>query len=208
MPRTKKAESAELATTETAIKKKPRGGNSPVIGDNGINIAEGDAKKVNKAILFSMQNDPYFRDVVLSISEENDIYALSSTPLDKDDVESMKKRFVGYVAFCMVNDIRFGNQMAYDAIGITKDDVYNWGKRTRGTEHSEFIKKITGVCSSYREALGAAGLLHPTTVIWWQKNYDGMTDVQRIEIAPVNPLGEAPDQKALEERINGSVVEE
>ena len=99
--------------------------------------------------------------------------------------------------------------MAYFAMGISKDDVYNWENGlTRSSEHRELIKKVKAFCGSYREMLGADGRLNPVTLVWWQKNYDGLVDKSEVVLTPNNPLGTIADQKQLEERIAGSVVVE
>ena len=140
-------------------KMKPRGGNSPVIGDNGVHTKPGDNSKI--------------------------------------------------AALCFERDVRVTNQVAYFAIGITKDDVYNWENGlTRSSEHRDFIKKVKTFCGSYREMLGADGKLNPVTLVWWQKNYDGLVDKSEVVLTPNNPLGTITDQKQLEERIAGSVVVE
>ena len=48
----------------------------------------------------------------------------------------------------------------------------------------------------------------PVTLVWWQKNYDGLVDKSEVVLTPNNPLGTITDQKQLEERIAGSVVVE
>mgnify|MGYP001163149871 FL=1 len=169
-------------------KMKPRGGNSPVIGDNGVHTKPGDNSKIAG---FLMEVGKW-------------------GPVDKSDVQAMEKRFWNYVALCFERDVRVTNQVAYFAIGITKDDVYNWENGlTRSSEHRDFIKKVKTFCGSYREMLGADGKLNPVTLVWWQKNYDGLVDKSEVVLTPNNPLGTITDQKQLEERIAGSVgVEE
>ena len=190
-------------------KMKPRGGNSPVIGDNGVMMEAGDASKAAKAIYNMIRNDPYFGDIFATIQTDADVMQLAATPLDLEDVTTMKKRFVGFVAQCMMDDIRFGNEMAYTAVGIDKDAVYDWEHgRSRTLAHSEFIKKVRAFCRAYRECLGANGLLNPVTLVWWQKNYDGLVDSQQVILKPEMPLGTDSDPAELQKRITGSVVEE
>ena len=37
--------------------------------------------------------------------------------------------------------------------------------------------------AEYRELLGSEGKISPVTMIFWQKNHDGFTDVQQVEIS-------------------------
>lgn len=168
-------------------KMKPRGGNSPVIGDNGVHTKPGDNSK--------------YAGFLMKIGQWGTV--------DKSDVQAMEKRFWDYVNLCFEWDVRVTNQVAYYAMGITRDDVYDWENgRSRSSEHSVLIKKVKSFCSSYREMLGADGRLNPVTLVWWQKNYDGLVDRQEVVLTPNNPLGTITDQKQLEERIAGSVVVE
>lgn len=168
-------------------KMKPRGGNSPVIGDNGVHTQPGDNAK--------------YAGVLATILRWGDV--------DKSDVVALEKRFWDFVDYCMENDVKVTNQVTYLAMGITKDDVYNWeNDRSRSSAHCELIKKVKNFCAAYREMLGADGRLNPVTLVWWQKNYDGLVDKSEVVLTPNNPLGTVTDQKQLEERIAGSVVVE
>ena len=168
-------------------KMKPRGGNSPVIGDNGVHTQPGDNAK--------------YAGVLATI--------LKWGPVDKSDVNALEKRFWDFVNYCMEHDVKVTNQVTYLAMGISKDDVYHWENGlTRSSEHGELIKKVKSFCAAYREMLGADGRLNPVTLVWWQKNYDGLVDKSEVVLTPNNPLGTITDQKQLEERIAGSVVVE
>lgn len=177
----------EIGEKPKRTKMKPRGGNSPVIGDNGVHTNPGDNAK--------------YAGVLMKILEWGSI--------DKSNVAALENRFGQFVQYCIENDVRITNQVTYLALGIDKDDVYDWEHgRSRSKEHSDFIKKVKRFCASYREMLGADGKLNPVTLVWWQKNYDGLVDKSEVVLTPNNPLGSVTDQKQLEERIAGSVVEE
>ena len=140
-----------------------KGKNSPVIGDNGVMTKAGDNAK--------------YAGVLATI--------LSWEPVDKTDVAQLDERFVQFVNFCAENDVRITNQTAYLALGISKDEVYDWGNgHTRDKTHADFIKKVKAFCSAYRELLGAEGKLNPVTLVWWQKQYDGMVDKQELVLTP------------------------
>lgn len=161
--------------------------NSPVIGSNGVHTSTGDNARYAR-ILGEL---------------------ISWGPVDKSDVHALEARFVKFLDFCAQNDVRITNAVTYLALGITKNDVYNWEKeRSRTPAHCDFIRKIKHFCASYREMLGADGKLNPVTLIWWQKNYDGMVDKQELVLSPKDPLGELQDGKALAERIGATVVDE
>lgn len=143
--------------------------NSPVIGEGGVNTLPGDNSRY-AAVLY-------------------EIYSWGD--VNKSSVPDMDARFRKTVNYCIDHDVRITNKLIYLGIGISKDDVYNWSNgHTRDREHSDFINKIKNFCSTYREMLGAEGKLNPTTLIWWQKNYDGFVDRNEIVVTPNQPNGE------------------
>ena len=152
---------------------------SPVIGDNGVSVPPG--KNAKNAAFLSY---------------------LSSLPkVDHDDVQALEVRFQEYLDFCAENDFKIGNMVAYLALGISKDDVYNWESgKSRGKEHCEFIKKVKQICAGNRELLMQDGDINNITGLFWQKNHDGFRDQVEHVVAAPNLLGEAADQKTLEER--------
>lgn len=173
---------------QTAITKPKRSGNrgrnSPVIGDNGLSVKPGDNAK--------------YAGLILEVCKWE--------PIDKTDVDALEKRLLQYLNFCISNDVKVGNQGCYFALGLTKDDVYNWEHgNTRTSAHSDFIKKIKKICAYNREFLMQDGKLNPITGIFWQKNYDGLRDQQDIVLSPHNPLGDMVDQKQLQERYASAV---
>ena len=94
------------------------------------------------------------------------------------------------------------NQGAYLAIGVSKDDVYNWTVRSStNPERCEFIKKVQKICAFYRESLMASGKLNPVVGIFWQKNYDGFKDQQEVVLTPnTDPLGEQKDPESMRQK--------
>lgn len=167
--------------------KKPRGGNSPVIGDNGVHTEPGDNSR--------------YASILLQINQWGNV--------DLSDVDALEDRFNLFIQFCAQNDIRITNQLTYLALGIDKDDVFNWENgRTRTQRHSDFIKKVKSFCASYREMLGADGRLNPVTLVWWQKNYDGMVDRSEVVLTPNNPLASVTDPEERRKRIEAAVIEE
>lgn len=196
---------------EEYAKQKPKsnGRNSPVIGDNGVLMNDGDASKAAETMVDILLYDNMFGDIFQSVKTEEDIRALRSTKLDLNNLDSLKRRFVGYVASCVKKDIRFGNLMAYQAIGINKGMAYDWEHgRTRGPEYNDFIKKVKEICGAYREYLGMSGQINPVTLVWWQKNYDGLVDTQQIVVRPESPLGDTGDPNDLKRRIESNTVED
>lgn len=188
MPRQKaKAENAELATTETAIKQKRSWVPNPQKDFGQENVEPGD-------------NSRYLRFSRL----------LSDLPpIDISDEEQVRERIDQYLDYCEQNDMKPGMATMASALGIDRSTLNSWARgECRGATHSPVIKKKIAMLEGLWENYMQNGKINPTSGIFLAKNQFGYRDV--IDIAPTTapPLGEIPDQKALEERINGSVVED
>ncbi len=113
-------ENSVIETGKQVLKKKARGGNSPVIGDNGVNTKPGDNSKIAGTLL-----------QILQWGE-----------VDRSNIQALESRFWQFIEFCMNNDIRITNQMTYLALGINKDIAYDWEHgHSRTIEHCNFIKR-------------------------------------------------------------------
>lgn len=212
MPKRKQYDTVEDAAKDVVEKKKrtapPMAGNngfSPVIGDNGIYTKPGDNSKYAIAMLDLAQNYPVLATALEGKESLEEIAQLRRVVVDKNDVNTMAQRFVGYLAYCVLNDERISNVMAYARCGITKDDVYNWEHRiARGEEHHNLVMTIKQICSAAREALANDGKLSPVTLIWWQKQYDGYVENNTITLVNGN-RAEEPDKEALAAKYSASL---
>lgn len=151
--------------TEQIIKakKKPRGGNSPVIGDNGICAAPGDIAKITREALE---------------------VGLVWPPIDNKDPEQLQKRAMDYFNYCIEHDSRPGNMELYSAWGVDRRRIYEDLAREPNSPRTVTIKKSLAVLSAVREKLMSTGKINPVTGIFWQKNFDGLEDRQTMEITP------------------------
>ena len=167
--------------------KSKNGKNSPVIGDNGVCAKPGDNSKI-AAILLQI---------------------LRWGNVDRTDINALEYRFCQMIDYCINHDVRISNQMMYLALGLTRDNVFEWERgETYTKSHADFIKKVKSFCASYREQLGVDSKLNPITLIWWQKNYDGFVDKSEVVYTPNNPLGELKSADEIRQRMIEGVVEE
>lgn len=113
--------------------------------------------------------------------------ATANTNIDLHNAEEVSKAIQGYFERCAARGLRPGNLGLYAALGMTKQEVSDVIRGTNKSKASpatiDLLKKAKAVLSEYREQLGAQGKLNPVTMIFWQKNYDGLTDTQSIEIS-------------------------
>lgn len=125
-----------------------------------------------------------------------------SEGVNKKDVEDMRRRFYQYVALCEATNMKIGNMNAYSAMGINKNDARCWLNGLSGSspDRMELIREVDSVCSGYREQLIADQQINPVTGIFWQKNYDGLRDVQEHSFNTGDPLGEKRSAKEIAEQ--------
>lgn len=98
---------------------------------------------------------------------------------DVNNIETLYSCLHRYLQYCFENNIKFGNMSVYSACGIDRTVVSLWEsgkKRKSDPRYAEFARYIRQVCAEYREMLMSEGKLNPVTGIWWQKNYDGLSD--------------------------------
>lgn len=133
----------------------------------------------NKAMVD--QGDPELNKLYANLAIE----LLSWGKADKSNPDELYNRFLRYLDYCSQHNLKIGNQAAYLAMGITKDDVYDWENGRRDSKaHAELIIKVKAICGMYRECAMADGKIMPATGIFWQKNYDGLRDEQKIVLEP------------------------
>ena len=127
---------------------------------------------------------------------------LPTEPLDCNDVDEMERRFARYLELCHEHDMKVGNQAAYAAIGLDKQQVWDYVNRASANpRRADFLKKVQKICALYREGLMEDGKINPVTGIFWQKNYDGLRDQQEVVLTPnQSPLGEQKDAESLRQK--------
>ena len=173
-------------------------------------------KKPRKTDGYKAQNKPWKNNPVYMDSQKQfpegynaqkiDFYLKilpdKNDPLDLNDVDKMEQRFYRYLQLCAQYDQKVGNQAAYAAMGLTKEQVWDFTNRNKtNPARSDLMKKIQQICGMYREGLMEDGQINNITGIFWQKNYDGMKDQTDIVVTPnQNPLGEGQNAEQLAEK--------
>ena len=140
---------------------------------------------------------------------ENFIKELSRPPVDLHNTESVKQAIIDYLLDCEASGKRPMNMGLYRALGMSRQDMNNIltgkSKSKASLECIDIIQKALNMLAEYREQLGAQGKLNPVTLIFWQKNYDKLTDVQQVELTAkqAQEASLSPDeiQKQLEKDI-------
>lgn len=137
----------------------------------------------------------------------NDMLNILTWPaIDISDVKAIETRAYEYLCFCAENNRPVTNRGLYLALGVTKSTVDNWAKKTESDpELAHCATKILSICSAYREMSAAENKLNPVLTIWWQKNYDGMSNKQEVQLTVENPMGDRSNLDELERKYKASV---
>lgn len=105
-------------------------------------------------------------------------YVTPETRGNRFDLPELKKRFDRYRQACVDFSVRPSNLNAYRALGFQKQLVFDYinGLVDCPEDTRLFLIDVGEYCASYREMLGIDGKIHPATLIFWQRNYDGLKD--------------------------------
>ena len=151
---------------------------------------------------FSDNNTPVDYDENKNIIEHClEMFNASVPDLSKPD--EVKQCIDNYFQSCINRGLRPGNMGLYNALGIERRDILrllNGQIKLNASPLSiAYIKRACKTISEIRELLGSQGKLNPATLIFWQKNYDGLSDVQQIDLNPVNiQPNKTPEEIAAE----------
>lgn len=134
--------------------------------------------------------------------KKNFIADISRPKIDLHDTEQVKGAILNYLTDCEQSGKRPLNLGLYRALDLTRQDVnalFNGRTPNKASpECIDIVKKAVSMLGEYREQLGAQGKLNPVTMIFWQKNYDGLEDNTKVEItAQTGPQASlSPDEIA------------
>ena len=122
-----------------------------------------------------------------AIMVQNILESFQAKEPDLHKADEVEYAIKDYFNRCITKGLRPGNMGLYNALGLGKTEVYDIlngrNPRKASLESIAIIKKAQKALSEFRESLGSQGKLNPATLIFWQKNFDGLEDVQRMEVA-------------------------
>ena len=181
-------EKKEMQEVAEQVTKRKRGGSkngngSPILPKGNINITNDENAAMCEYAL--------------------DIFHAPS--VDLHDPEAVASAIDGYFKNCMKRGLRPGNLGLYASLGLSKQDVSDAirgrNKSKLSSSSIDLLKKAKVALSTYREMLGSTGKINPVTLIFWQKNYDGLEDKQTMEIAPRKDLEPERTPEQIEKDI-------
>ena len=128
----------------------------------------------------------------LTLKAKEDFLFSVNNDVDIRDTKQLINAISLYFDGCFECGTRPGNMGLYRALGLSRQDVNHIlaGKaENRVTpEGKDILKKALRIIAEYREQLGAQGKINPVSLIFWQKNYDGLTDTQQLQVNHSNAL--------------------
>lgn len=130
-------------------------------------------------------------------------------PIDISDPVQVEERIRWYFNYCIDSDMKPTVNGLCNAIGINKQTFWEWGHGvTRSKTHGGLVKKAYALLNELWEDYMLNGKVNPASGIFLGKNHFGYKDVQEIQVAAQNPLGEMQDEAELRQRITDSIVVE
>ena len=123
---------------------------------------------------------------------------------DRDDPEDLWNHFIQYLEVCRSTNVKPGNLGAYSAMGMSKktaSDYYSGLRRAADPRYKELIYRVKSVCAAYREAsMAEKDGINPLVGIWWQKNFDGLSNDPRELIAEIGEDDVSRDAQSIKEK--------
>lgn len=138
-------------------------------------------------------------------------YALASwdlPPIDISDEKQVEKRIQEYFAYCAENDRKPNMVGIANWLGVNRDTLNSWKRgEYRTSTHSVIMQKVAGTLEEMWVDYMQNGKLNPASGIFLGKNFFGYKDVQDVVVTPNNPIGDAAQQQALEDKYLEEVNE-
>ena len=129
---------------------------------------------------------------------EHSFAVMRMPKIDHKDPEQVQQRIYDYLALCSQNDMKPTVNGFCNAIGVTRQTIFNWktGVHREGT-HQAIILEAYGLLEELWEDYMLNGKINPVSGIFLAKNlFTGYSDKQEFVLTP-NQMGEAISPEAL-----------
>ena len=110
-----------------------------------------------------------------------------------DDPEDFLEAFREYLILSAEMGAKIGNMSAYMAMGIDHANIERWQDgtaRKNDPRYRQVADYVKSVCSAHREMMALDGKVHPALSIFWQRNFDGLTNEDIVKVEHSDALGE------------------
>lgn len=122
------------------------------------------------------------------------------------DINDLRLRFYTYLELTQRTNMKISNMTAYLSIGMTQSKAA-YLAQNGSDEIKDLLMEIQAVCAAYRESITADGKLNPVTSIFWQKNYDGLSDKQERLVTVQDPLGDLKSTDEIKKKYEAIIVD-
>ena len=122
------------------------------------------------------------------------------------DINDLRLRFYAYLELTQRTNMKISNMTAYLSIGMTQSKAA-YLAQNGSDEIKDLLMEIQAVCAAYRESITADGKLNPVTSIFWQKNYDGLSDKQERLVTVQDPLGDLKSTDEIKKKYETIIVD-
>ena len=130
------------------------------------------------------------------------IYDLPRVDIESD--QAVEERISFYFDYCSQEGLKPTVSGLALALGISPSTIWDWENgRRRGdvsSSRAEIIKKAKNYIEFILDDAAMDNKIHPSTWIFYGKNYFGRKDTQEIEVRAQQPLEEIPLDE-IQERV-------
>ena len=124
-----------------------------------------------------------------------------------DNLEQVQDRCLEYLQRCQeAKCLPTVGGLAVFGLGYTRQRLNAYMREHPDSETTQFLMQIKDLLADTLEVGALNRNLDSVMAIFTMKNDHDRADRLQVEPVASEPLGTAPDQRALEERISGSVV--
>lgn len=131
-------------------------------------------------------------------------YALMSLelpPIDITNPDQVRDRLLEYFSFCEEHDRKPSAVGMANWLGVHKTTLDNWKRGDlRSDTHAPIIQRAYALLEEMSVDYFQNGKVNPAAGIFLLKNMFQYKDVQDVVVTPNNPIGDATQQKQLEDK--------
>ena len=120
-----------------------------------------------------------------------------------NDLEDYLSAFREYLELSAIMGEKIGNMTAYLAMGVSHMEIERWQNgidRKNDPRFKQLVAYVKSVCASHREQMALDGKVHPALSIFWQRNYDGLTNEDIVRVEHTDPLGEVRNTEEIKDK--------
>jgi len=127
--------------------------------------------------------------------------SLDLPPINIADPEQVKNRIIQYLEFCEDNDRMPSLVGMANWLGVPRQTLQNWKRGDlRSETHTPIIQQACTIMEEMLVEYFQKGKMNPAAGIFLLKNMFQYRDVQDVVVSPKNPIGDAQQQKQLEDK--------